>query len=112
MGDYWHCSPIKYDGPINKVQKHSILRDIRKSKKIKELTGNTALYLWERDIMKHPELCLKLILKYIGEHGQLHSCNSFNYTLNEFGELIQHNDSAAFLELSEAEFLSRFDTVA
>ena len=37
--------------------------------------------MWEDDILKRPQICEKLILKYINLHGILDNYHSFNYEI-------------------------------
>lgn len=82
MGDYWHCSPLKYNDlkyRINSIQQRTIHHDkIKYSYLVKKL-GIEILYLWEADILHQRELCEKLIVKYIQENGKLNNYHSFNY---------------------------------
>ena len=87
MGDFWHCSPIKYKTPKLKIHTKIIPRDKRKYTYIKNVHNIEILYLWESDIYKNEHLCELLILKYINNNGLLENYNSFNYHINSNDEL-------------------------
>ena len=86
MGDYWHCSPIKYSSPTNEIQKERIESDFRKNMYIKE-SGNYVLYLWEKDFIKRRDICGALIKLYVNNSGQLDDYNSFNYDYDIDGKI-------------------------
>ena len=68
MGDYWHGSPLKYNAQttnLNKTQQKDIQYDKQKHTYVKRYREIEILYLWEKDIDEHIELCEKLILEYI-----------------------------------------------
>ncbi len=94
MGDYWHTNPLKYNdmNSINDIQKNRIYRDKAKHTFIKNNYGIEILYLWEMDIVKHPELCKKLISSYIDNNGMLKNYHSFNYHLNQANILTMNDD--------------------
>lgn len=48
--------------------------------------------MWESDIKSNPILCKKLILEYLHKCGVLKDYQSFNYSLDEFGNLILKNN--------------------
>lgn len=89
MGDYFHSNPNKYDDitKVNKIQCNGIRRDKSKRTYITKYYNIKMLYLWEFDVNKNNELCKKLISQYIKNSGELENYNSFNYHLDEFGEL-------------------------
>jgi very-short-patch-repair endonuclease len=87
MGSYWHCDPRVFNNIKYKMQLHRIYKDKAKRTYLKEKYGIKILYLWEEDIKNNPELCLKLILKYVNSQGDLQDYNSFNYELE--GEKIK-----------------------
>lgn len=91
MGDYWHSSPLKYSEKINDKQKHIISRDKAKHTYIKNHHGIEILYLWESDILKHPNLCATLIRHYIANNGCLDNYHSFNYHIDD-GNLTLNTD--------------------
>lgn len=91
MGDFWHCSPIKYDKPLFQQQKNAIHRDRAKNTYIKNQYNLNVLYLWEKDINEDIELCKKLIIKFIQSKGVLENYNSFNYHL--VGDKVVLNDN-------------------
>ena len=79
MGDYWHCSPIVYPSPINKIQRRSIRRDKAKHTYITHHLGIPILYLWEADIIKRRDACSQLVKLFIERCGKLQNYHSFNY---------------------------------
>ena len=82
MGDYWHCSPLKYGKDkreINHIQQKVILKDKQKHSYILNHEHINILYLWEYDIHNNPELCEALILYYVNNEGNLLNYHSFNY---------------------------------
>lgn len=79
QGDYWHCSPRKYNQPINEIQRKSISRDKAKHTYLKKYHNIEILYLWESDIIKSPELCKLLIIEYTTKKGILKNYHSTNY---------------------------------
>ena len=84
MGDYWHCSPIKYDfDELSNIQKKSIRRDKSKMTYIKKYYGINILYLWENDIIHNTKMCEELIKHYISNDGILDDYNSFNYSYSD-----------------------------
>ena len=88
MGDYWHCSPIKYQCSNDKKQSKNIGRDKAKNTFIKNKYGINILYLWEGDIKKRRDVCMALISEYIANCGKLDNYNSFNYNIDENGKLV------------------------
>ena len=101
MGDYWHCSPMRYSNPINNVQSSIILRDVGKRQYI-ENNGGYLLYLWEKDIIEERELCEMLISLFIEKRGELDNYNSFNYFIDKNGELKLKTIISSFQELQLA----------
>lgn len=103
MGDYWHCSPIRY--PIIKYQqqREAIRRDKAKHTYITETYNIPILYLWESDINKNPKLCESLIQKFINENGRLQNYNSFNYHLDNDKITLNDNIVLSYSELSKDE---------
>lgn len=84
MGDYWHCSPVKYAfNELNDIQKKSIRRDKAKRTYIKKYYGINILYLWEYDIIHNLKVCEELIKMYIDNNGVLIDYNSFNYSYSD-----------------------------
>ena len=58
MGDFWHCSPIKYTiEEAREIQKKSIPKDKKKHDYIQKMFGIEILYLWEDDIYNNLYLC-------------------------------------------------------
>lgn len=85
QGDYFHCNPV------TKIKNHKNKKVIKKDKSkntyIKKYYGINILYLWEKDIMENPALCKKLITEYVNNGGILDNYHSFNYILDENGDL-------------------------
>jgi len=81
MGDYWHCSPIKYSIPCNDIQRKNIRRDKAKHSYIKNRYNIEILYLWEQDINNDINKCSKLISAYLCSKGTLPNFHSFNYEI-------------------------------
>lgn len=92
MGDYWHSSPLKYKDKINDKQKHIISRDKAKHTYIKKHHGIEILYLWESDILNRPDICTALIRLYISTNGRLNNYHSFNYNIDNNGEITLNTD--------------------
>lgn len=82
MGDYWHGNPLKFN-ILNNMQKNNIRRDKAKNTFVKEHNGINILYLWEKDIIEHLELCERLIELYIQKNGVLENYHSFNYIMHD-----------------------------
>lgn len=82
MGDYWHGIPLKYQyDELNKQQLKSVKQDKSKHTYAKRYHNVEILYLWERDIKQHIDLCWALIQHYINNQGTLDNYNSYNYEL-------------------------------
>lgn len=80
MGDYWHCSPLKYTKDnISDMHKKRIRMDKAKHTYILRYFDIEILYLWESDILSNPKLCEGLINEYINKNGVLENYHSFNY---------------------------------
>ena len=92
QGDYWHVNPLKFPNKINKLQYERIPKDKAKHTYTKNQYGIEILYLWESDIHNNTLLCEKLILEYIKRNGSLENYHSFNYYLDENGELMLRNN--------------------
>jgi len=91
MGKYWHCDIRNYNKPKNEKQIKNIDKDKRKKESIFNKTGGYILYLWEDDINIHPDLCKKLIKKYVRNKGKLKNYHSMNYVLDH--NLLRLNDN-------------------
>lgn len=91
QGDYWHCNPIKYTEKISDMQLKNIRKDKAKHTYIKNYYNIEILYLWEKDVVKNPDLCKELILHYINSQGKMDNYHSLNYELID-GKLIQKED--------------------
>jgi hypothetical protein len=85
MGSYWHCDVRKYEVPKDHKQSESLGKDQRKKKFVENKIGNKILYLWEEDINNKPDLCEKLIMKYLEEKSNLTNYHSMNYELDDNG---------------------------
>lgn len=84
MGDYWHANPTRFNRDkylLNEKQFDGIHRDKLKQSYIFNHYNVRILYLWEDDILKRPQICEKLILKYIDLHRILDNYHSFNYEI-------------------------------
>ena len=91
MGDFWHCSVMKFDNISQPIQIKNVNRDRRKRRYIYQQTGSYALYLWESDVIDHQDLCVKLIQLYLTNGGRLDNYNSFNYHVS--GDVAILNDT-------------------
>ena len=91
MGKYWHCDIRNYNEPKNEKQIKNIDKDKRKKESVFNKTGGYILYLWEDDINMRPDLCKKLIEKYVRSNGKLKNYHSMNYFLNN--NLLKLNDN-------------------
>lgn len=87
MGDYWHCNPLKFNQKMNKTQYERIPKDKRKHTYVKKYYNTEILYIWESDTYNDLLKCEKLILEYIKRNGKLENYHSFNYYLDENGDL-------------------------
>ena len=68
-GSYWHCDPrVFIKGPINKMQKKSILRDERK---LKYLTskGYQVHIIWEKDLNENYEQVKQYVIAALASNG-------------------------------------------
>ena len=83
MGDYWHCSPIRYKEPKNDKQRHIISRDKAKHTFLRDRYGIEVLYLWESDLLNDAEKCKAIISEYVGQTGRLSNYHSFNYNYDD-----------------------------
>lgn len=81
MGDYWHSNPIKFN-KLNDLQRKNIGRDKAKNTFIYKYYDIKILYLWEKDIIERPDLCVSLIKLYIDNKGIIDNYHSFNYILH------------------------------
>lgn len=84
MGDYWHVSPLRYNEEkyfMNEMQQKQLHRDKIKYSYIINHYKIPILYLWETDINNNPNLCIKLIDKYIQNGKILENYHSFNWQL-------------------------------
>ena len=85
MGDYWHANPEIYNKngkTLNEIQRKTILKDKQKAGYISSHYDIPILYLWESDINKTPEKCIKLIQKFI-TNPSMPNYHSFNYCFND-----------------------------
>lgn len=105
MGDYWHCSPVVYESPINSIQTESVIRDIKKQQAIESITGHHVLYLWEKDIIEDRDKVSALIKYYIDHKDIMDDYNSFNYETESNGSLIYKYEYKANQDMTEDEFL-------
>lgn len=112
MGDYWHCSPIRYKSIINNVQKQIIERDRIKSLVIHNITAHRVLYLWESDIMKKPTICEALIRMYVRFCGDIENYNSFNYDMDSNGKLVCCVVATPFQEMDQEDVKRYYKEIA
>lgn len=91
MGDFWHCNPLLYDCPKQKVQVQRIPKDYMKHDYIVKNYNVEILYLWETDIISDIEKCKCLISRYISDCGIINNYHSFNWNMNN-GKLNVNND--------------------
>lgn len=66
---------------VNDRQRHVISRDKAKHTYLKNYYNIEILYLWESDIIKRPDVCVKLIRHYIKCGGDINNYHSFNYSI-------------------------------
>lgn len=92
QGDYWHSYPLKYKNILNEMQIKNIRKDKAKHTYIKKYYNIEILYLWENDIIKNTDVCEKLIRLYINSNGILNNYNSFNYYIDDKGNLNLKNN--------------------
>lgn len=93
MGDYWHGNPNKYKyNELNKKQLYDITKDRTKYSYMKKYIHKNILYLWEIDIDENLLLCEKLIQLYISKNGDLQDYQSFNYFIDDVGNLKLKNN--------------------
>jgi hypothetical protein len=85
QGNFFHCNPVM--NLQNSRKTKIIAKDKSKNTYIKKYYGIDILYLWEKDIMENPDLCKKLITEYVNNGGILDNYHSFNYILDENGDL-------------------------
>lgn len=90
MGDFWHTNPIVYQRARYEKQIDRIKSDRAKQTYVLNQYGVRILYLWEKDIKEHPDVCKSLIKSYIDNKGQLENYHSFNYHIE--GEDLMIND--------------------
>lgn len=91
QGDYWHSNPCRFKNKLTEQQFNGIRRDKEKHYYIKHNYDIEILYLWEYDILHNINMCEKLISLYIETKGILKNYHSFNYHINENGELCLKN---------------------
>lgn len=103
QGDFWHCSPIRYENIQYQQQIHSIRRDKSKHTYTKRYYGYEILWLWERDITNNEELCKSLIEQYIKSNGNLDNYNSFNYEMVGNKLSLKEHITKPFQEMSTSE---------
>ena len=89
MGDFWHSNPIKYHDKnmLRDIQIKSVRKDKAKHTYIGDYYNIQILYLWEQDIYSDIDLCRKLIELYISTDGDLKNYHSFNYHLDNNGDI-------------------------
>lgn len=92
MGTYWHTDPRIYSEINYQMQVDRIKNDKIKNTYIKNNYGIQILYLWESDIENDSLLVQELIKEYITTEGELDNYHSFNYQIDENGELKKNID--------------------
>jgi len=90
QGGYWHGDVRLYPEPINKIQEKADKKD-KKKKLFLERNGITVLYIWEKDIEEFPEMCEKLILRFVERNGKLLNYHSMNYKIDR-GKLVLNRE--------------------
>jgi hypothetical protein len=120
-GEFWHCDNRFYNEINYEMQLKRIKNDKIKKTYITNKLNKKILYLWEFDIVTDLKLCHKLILEYINNNGRLENYHSFNYYIDEFGNLKLKNDIikpymdwhkkdlAKIIDLSVREKVNRYD---
>lgn len=105
-GDFWHCSPIKYkDAILYKRQLYSLRKDKSKHTYVKRKYGYELLYLWESDVNGNIDVCEKLILEYIKRNGILGNYHSFNYYIDDIGNLkLRENIIIPYQDMKRSEY--------
>lgn len=107
MGDYWHSSPLKYNKNkylLNEMQTRGLQHDKQKHTYIKTHLGIEILYLWEKDIEKNPELCERLILKYIKQNGVIENYHSFNWYIKNNQIYLADNIIKPYQDMRASEY--------
>lgn len=62
-GGYWHCDPRLYpNGPINNIQKKTIINDRYKTY-LAKINGYEIIYIWEKDFNDDKEKVKKYIFE-------------------------------------------------
>ncbi len=86
MGDYWHTNPLKYNKQsrkINSIQQKQLHKDKSKYSYISSHFNCPILYLWESDLKSNPEMCAKLIERFVDSIKRqevLPNYHSFNWS--------------------------------
>lgn len=73
-GDFWHGNPKNYRQPKSNTTywSNKILQNRRRDSRVNRqlrLRGWTVIRIWESDLKKHPDRCIKRIRKFIPEQG-------------------------------------------
>lgn len=65
QGDYWHCNPQVFSDKTKwtNVQRKMIQRD-KEKKMFLESKGFVVVYIWENDLKKDIDFCIKTVLEY------------------------------------------------
>lgn len=98
MGDYWHCSPLKFKLNSNSFHFKNVRKDKAKHTYIKKYYDIEILYLWEKDIYENDQLCKKIIEEYIRNNGVLKNYHSFNYYLKDGDLCLRENIIKSYAE--------------
>lgn len=107
MGDYWHVSPLRYNKEkylMNEMQQKQLHRDKIKYSYIINHYQIPILYLWETDINNNPDLCIKLIDKYIQNGKNLENYHSFNWQLKNDNLSIKEDIITPYQNMSVDEY--------
>lgn len=106
QGDFWHCSPIKYNQVEYTQQMHGISNDKTKHTYVKRYGKYELLYLWETDIINDIDLCWLIVNMYISSKGILPNYHSFNY--DSFGEklVLKENLIKPYSEMTQKQLQS------
>jgi very-short-patch-repair endonuclease len=108
-GDYWHCSPLKYNNIRSDIQLNRIYKDKVKNSFIRDRYNINILYLWEYNINNNYDLCKLLIIKYIENNGKLNNYNSFNYYIEDNNIKLKDDIIYPFQALTKNKILEKLD---
>ena len=109
MGDYWHGNPLKFN-KLSSLQIKNIIRDKAKHTFIEKYYGINILYLWEKDILNNPDLCILLIKEYINNNGKLINYHSFNYAISDNQLILNSQLIKSYQDMSHDEYRTNIKT--